>query len=87
MCDRYFKILIQEMNIKVDTGFINALLDLFIATDTLPREQEVSRKNFNHFRRHKLIHAGMKKLCEIQSNLFCHLLMVICLMRSEEEVS
>jgi hypothetical protein len=43
MCDRYFKILIQEMNVKVDTGFINALLDLFIATDTLPREQEVKR--------------------------------------------
>ena len=42
LCDRYFKVLIQEMNLKVDQGFLNAILELFAANEPLPREQEVS---------------------------------------------
>ena len=39
---RYFKVLIQEMNLKVDQGFLSAILELFAANEPLPREQEVS---------------------------------------------
>ena len=35
--------LIQEMNLKVDQGFLSALLELFAANEPLPREEEVSR--------------------------------------------
>ena len=43
MLDRYFKVLIQEMNLKVDQGYLSALLELFAANEPLPREEEVSR--------------------------------------------
>ncbi|KAK7096181.1 hypothetical protein V1264_005509 [Littorina saxatilis] len=37
---KYFKVLIQEMNLKVDQGFLNAILDLFAANELVPREME-----------------------------------------------
>ena len=43
MLHRYFKVLIQEMNLKVDQGFLSALLELFAANEPLPREEEVSQ--------------------------------------------
>ena len=42
MLDSYFKVLIQEMNLKVDQGYLSALLELFAANEPLPREEEVS---------------------------------------------
>lgn len=38
---RYFKVLIQEMDVKVDMGFLMALLGLF-SSDTIDRTQEVT---------------------------------------------
>ena len=37
---RYFKVLIQEMDVKVDMGFIMACIGLF-SFDTIDRSQEV----------------------------------------------
>lgn len=41
-CNRYFKVLIQEMDVKVDMGFLMALVGLF-SSDTIDRSQEVTR--------------------------------------------
>ncbi|XP_063230011.1 intermembrane lipid transfer protein Vps13 isoform X2 [Bacillus rossius redtenbacheri] len=41
---KYFKVLIQEFHIKVDMGFINAVLEMF-AADEVSEEEEV--KNFH----------------------------------------
>ena len=38
---RYFKVLIQEMDVKVDMGFLMALIGLF-SSDTIDRSQEVT---------------------------------------------
>jgi len=38
---KYFKVLIQEMDVKVDMGFLMALLGLF-SSDTIDRSQEVT---------------------------------------------
>lgn len=40
---RYFKVLIQEMDLKLDLGFLYAILDLFTAEDAsiTSSEQEV----------------------------------------------
>ena len=38
---RYFKVLIQEMDVKADMGFLMALLGLF-SSDTIDRSQEVT---------------------------------------------
>ena len=37
---RYFKVLIQEMDVKVDMGFVMACIELF-SFDTIDRSQEV----------------------------------------------
>ena len=37
---RYFKVLIQEMDVKIDWGFIMAFIGLFLF-DTIDRGQEV----------------------------------------------
>lgn len=40
---RYFKVLIQEMDLKLDLGFLYAVLDLFTPenANTMSSEQEV----------------------------------------------
>lgn len=38
---KYFKVLIQEFHVKVDMGFINALLEMFEA-DEVSEAEEVS---------------------------------------------
>lgn len=40
---RYFKVLIQEMDLKLDLGFLYAILDLFTPENasTMSTEQEV----------------------------------------------
>ena len=38
---RYFMVLIQEMDVKADMGFVMALLSLF-SSDTIDRSQEVT---------------------------------------------
>lgn len=40
---RYFKVLIQEMDLRLDLGFLYAILDLFTAENaaTVTSEQEV----------------------------------------------
>lgn len=44
---RYFKVLIQEMDLKVDLGFLYAIVDLFTAENAsiMSSEQEVSYYN------------------------------------------
>lgn len=37
---RYFKVLIQEMDLRLDLGFLFALLDLFTQAD-MPKDEEV----------------------------------------------
>lgn len=39
MC-RYFKVLIQEMDLRLDLGFLYALVEFFTQTD-VPSDQEV----------------------------------------------
>lgn len=39
MC-RYFKVLIQEMDLRLDLGFLNALVEFFTQTD-VPNVQQV----------------------------------------------
>ena len=38
---RYFKVLIQEMQLKVDQGFLNNIIDMFSANQELTSEQQV----------------------------------------------
>lgn len=49
---RYFKVLIQEMNLKIDLGFLYALLDLnpstVLETGLMTSEQEVSCTHLCH---------------------------------------
>ena len=40
---RYFKVLVQEMQVKVDQGFLNNIIELFSSGEESSREQEVSR--------------------------------------------
>lgn len=43
VCRRYFKVLIQEMDLKLDLGFLYAILDLFSPENAniMTSEQEV----------------------------------------------
>lgn len=45
VCPRYFKVLIQEMDLKLDLGFLYAVMDLFTPENasTSSSEQEVVR--------------------------------------------
>ncbi|XP_062985430.1 intermembrane lipid transfer protein VPS13A isoform X2 [Elgaria multicarinata webbii] len=38
---KYFKVLIQEMDLRLDLGFLYALADFFVLADEVPRDQEV----------------------------------------------
>uniref|UniRef100_A0A670YVR3 Vacuolar protein sorting 13 homolog A n=1 Tax=Pseudonaja textilis TaxID=8673 RepID=A0A670YVR3_PSETE len=38
---KYFKVLIQEMDLRLDLGFLYALSDFFTLVDELPKDQEV----------------------------------------------
>ncbi|XP_053558459.1 intermembrane lipid transfer protein VPS13A isoform X2 [Bombina bombina] len=38
---KYFKVLIQEMDLRIDLGFLYALADLFAQSGDLPKDQEV----------------------------------------------
>lgn len=54
---KYFKMLVQEFHIKVDLGFVNALVELF-AQSNQSDEEEVSLivfKYFSHDKRSKLL--------------------------------
>ncbi|KAK3093140.1 hypothetical protein FSP39_011676 [Pinctada imbricata] len=42
---KYFKVLIQEMTLKVDQGFLNNVIDLFTPKGEVSREQEVEQMN------------------------------------------
>ena len=39
---RYFKVLVQEMSLKVDQGFLNNIIDLFTSSQAIHRDQEVN---------------------------------------------
>ncbi|XP_021375808.1 vacuolar protein sorting-associated protein 13A-like isoform X2 [Mizuhopecten yessoensis] len=39
---KYFKVLIQEMQLKVDQGFLNNIIDLFSSSQDVSREQETA---------------------------------------------
>lgn len=51
---RYFKVLIQEMDLKLDLGFLYAILDLFTPENasTMSAEQEVR-------------HSHIQALCDV----------------------
>ncbi|XP_060618149.2 intermembrane lipid transfer protein VPS13A isoform X1 [Anolis sagrei] len=38
---KYFKVLIQEMDLRLDLGFLNALADFFTLADEVPKDQEI----------------------------------------------
>lgn len=38
---RYFKVLVQEMSLKVDQGFLNNIIDFFTSSQQVSRDQEV----------------------------------------------
>jgi len=42
---RYFKVLIQEMQLKVDQGFLNNIIDMFSANQELTSEQQVRSRD------------------------------------------
>lgn len=46
---RYFKVLIQEMDLRLDLGFLYAILDLFTAENAaiVTSEQEVIKRHTN----------------------------------------
>ncbi|KAL9987728.1 hypothetical protein ACROYT_G002079 [Oculina patagonica] len=48
---KYFKVLIQEMEVKVDMGFLMAILGLF-SSDTIDRSQEASQYSLDQKRVH-----------------------------------
>ena len=43
---RYFKVLVQEMQVKVDQGFLNNVLDLFSADQEISSTMEVSMSHY-----------------------------------------
>ncbi|XP_060080495.1 intermembrane lipid transfer protein VPS13A-like [Ylistrum balloti] len=40
---KYFKVLVQEMQLKVDQGFLNNIIDLFSSSQDISREQETAQ--------------------------------------------
>ncbi|KAF7250400.1 Vacuolar protein sorting-associated protein 13A [Varanus komodoensis] len=38
---KYFKVLIQEMDLRLDLGFLYALVDFFVPANEVPRDQEI----------------------------------------------
>uniref|UniRef100_G1KEL4 Vacuolar protein sorting 13 homolog A n=1 Tax=Anolis carolinensis TaxID=28377 RepID=G1KEL4_ANOCA len=38
---KYFKVLIQEMDLRLDLGFLNALADFFTLAEEVPKDQEI----------------------------------------------
>lgn len=38
---RYFKVLVQEMSLKVDQGFLNNIIDFFTSSQQVSSDQEV----------------------------------------------
>lgn len=71
---KYFKVLIQEMNVKVDQGFLNALLELFAPTNALPREQETIqfKQDLDSTEKTLMVVAGLS-LAEEQKNFYDYL--------------
>lgn len=71
---KYFKVLIQEMRLNVDQGFLNAILELFAANELLPREQETIQCNEDIVMTQKSLmeHAGLS-LAEEQKNFYDYL--------------
>ena len=66
----YFKILVQEMDIRIDTGFLYALMELFTNEDTKESEIEQVRDrlqtvaNFKTFTFQALFNLHVIKLSE-----------------------
>nr|KAG5695916.1 hypothetical protein BaRGS_017354 [Batillaria attramentaria] len=71
---KYFKVLIQEMRVSVDQGFLNAILQLFAANEPLPREQETIQFKEDVGKTEKtLIDVAGLSLAEEQKNFYDYL--------------
>ncbi|KAK7482167.1 hypothetical protein BaRGS_00026632, partial [Batillaria attramentaria] len=71
---KYFKVLIQEMRVSVDQGFLLAIMELFAANEPLPRQQETVQFNEDVAQTEKTLFevAGLS-LAEDQKNFYDYL--------------
>ena len=71
---KYFKVLTQEMTLKVDQGFINELIELFSSSESVSRDQETTLLEEDYKRVHMALleDAGLS-LAQEQKNFYDYL--------------
>ncbi|CAG2221758.1 VPS13A_C [Mytilus edulis] len=71
---KYFKVLTQEMTLKVDQGFLNELIELFSSSDSVSRDQETTLMEEDYKRVHvTLIEDAGLSLAQEQKNFYDYL--------------
>ncbi|XP_052084958.1 intermembrane lipid transfer protein VPS13A-like isoform X11 [Mytilus californianus] len=71
---KYFKVLTQEMTLKVDQGFLNELIELFSSSGSVSRDQETTLMEEDYKRVHvTLIEDAGLSLAQEQKNFYDYL--------------